>query len=345
MQIAERDELRAGDSGDVPLELLAHVNQGDLLAGRELCLKFLDGDLGDGGLDFQLFFGGSCLRDAAEGVVVDELCDGGIVAADGALGITARLELAEAHLQRIKGHESADEWITDSDDQLNRLDCLHHADDTGEHPEDTSFGAARDHAWRRWLGIETAVAGTAEMRGEDRTLSVKAEDGAVDIGLLLEDADVIGEVAGREIIRAVDDDVVGGNDLGGVFGGEEAVVEIDLHVRVDRLDRILGTVDLLAAHVGRAVKDLALEVGEINRVEVNQPDAADAGGSEIEGDRGAEATRTDAEYGGGLELLLTFEGDLRHDEMSRVARDLVVAQFDALGAGRIQDAFAHEKGD
>jgi hypothetical protein len=31
--------------------------------------------------------------------------------------------------------------------------------------------------------------------------------------------------------------------------------------------------------------------------------------------------------------------------MARITRDLVVAQFNALGAGWIQDAFAHEKGD
>jgi len=90
------------------------------------------------------------------------------------------------------------------------------------------------------------------------------------------------------------------------------------------------------------VQDLALEVREIDCIEINESDPADASGGKIESNWRSESARTDTENARRLDSLLPLEGDLGHDEMTRIARDLIVAQFDSRGTQRINDAFNHK---
>jgi len=91
------------------------------------------------------------------------------------------------------------------------------------------------------------------------------------------------------------------------------------------------------------VEDLALEIGEIDGIAIHQPHASDARGGEVKGDGRAEAAGADAEHAGSLEPFLSFERHFGHDEMARIARDFVVAEFNALEAARIDDAGGHGK--
>ena len=63
-----------------------------------------------------------------------------------------------------------------------------------------------------------------------------------------------------------------------------------------------GGLGLGPADVRGAVEDLALEVGEIHRVEIHDAELADAGGGEIHGDGRAEPARADAQDAGGSEF-------------------------------------------
>ena len=56
---------------------------------------------------------------------------------------------------------------------------------------------------------------------------------------------------------------------------------------------LLRRLDLALAHPVVRVEDLALEVRQVDDVEVDDPDRADAGGREIEGCRGAETAGAD----------------------------------------------------
>ena len=159
---------------------------------------------------------------------------------------------------------------------------MNHTDQTRQDAEDAAFGAAGDEAWWWGLGIEAAVAG-AGFGGEDRCLPLKPEDGAVGVGLAGEDAGVVDEVAGLEVVGAVGDDVVVGEDFEGVGGGEHGVVLDHVHVLVEAFEHDLGGVDFELADGGLGVDDLALEVGLVDDVEVDQADGADAGGGEVEG--------------------------------------------------------------
>ena len=77
--------------------------------------------------------------------------------------------------------------------------------------------------------------------------------------------------------------------------------------------------------------DLALQVGCVDDVEVDEAEGADSGGGEIEGERGAEAAGADAEDLRGFELLLAFHADLGQDEVAGVAGDLFVGELGECG--------------
>src|SRR5262249_44287408 len=86
------------------------------------------------------------------------------------------------------------------------------------------------------------------------------------------------------------------------------------------------------AHIRRAVQHLPLEIAEIDDIEIDQADAADACRREVQAQRRAEAAGADEENAGRLEAFLPFQGDLGHDEMPAVTSDFLRGQGDALGA-------------
>ena len=131
---------------------------------------------------------------------------------------------------------------------------------------------------------------------------------------------VVDEVAGREVVGAVDDHVPAvGEDPLDVLGVEPLLERHDVHVRVERLDRALRRCDLrLAEPLGR-VDDLALEVRVVDDVAVDDPERPDARGREVERGRRAEAAGADQEDAGVEQLLLALLADLGDEQVARVA--------------------------
>ena len=137
---------------------------------------------------------------------------------------------------------------------------------------------------------EAAVAGAVE-RDEGRDLALEAEDRRRDDRLSQPHRGVVQQVARGEVVGAVDDDVVGLDQLEDVRGVEAQVVLDHLDVGVERVDRRLRRRGLrLADRLGR-VDHLALEVRLVDDVVVDDPERADAGGGEIERGRRTQARR------------------------------------------------------
>jgi hypothetical protein len=137
-------------------------------------------------------------------------------------------------------------------------------------------------------------------------------------------------VAGLEVVSAVGDDVVVLEDLKGVGGRQHGVVLDDVDVLVEALEHLLGGVDLELADGGLRVDDLALEIGLVDDVEIDEADGADSRGGEVKRQRGSEAAGADAEDLRGLELLLALHSDLGKDEVAGVAGDLFVRELGEL---------------
>ena len=107
----------------------------------------------------------------------------------------------------------------------------------------------------------------------------------------LGDRRVVQEVAGLERVGPVDDHVVAVDDPLDVLGDEHLLVGHDVHVGVEGGDRLARRLDLPLADPLVRVEDLALEVRQVDDVEVDDPDRADAGGREIERGRASRDRR------------------------------------------------------
>src|SRR5262249_54352835 len=106
-------------------------------------------------------------------------------------------------------------------------------------------------------------------------------------------AGVIDQVAGREVVGAVDDDVVGLENVQRVGRRQFRLVQVDLHLRVDCLEAVLCRLQLGAADVGRAVQHLTLQIAEVDDIEVDKAQASNACGGEVEPERGAKTAGAD----------------------------------------------------
>ena len=226
------------------------------------------------------------IGDAAEFLIIDELGDGRMIAAHRALRIAPQLQFAEAHRQRIVQHQPANQGLADAQDQLHGFGGLNQSDRSGQNAEHPAFGAAGNQA-RRWrLRIQASIAGAARIR-EDRGLPFEAEDRSVHVRLLQQHARVIHQVTRREIIGAVDYDVVVFQNIERVLAGQRNLVPVDLDIRIDVEHGLGRRIQLLLADVLGPVNHLALQVGEIHHVEIHQADAADARRGEIHAERRA----------------------------------------------------------
>ncbi len=220
--------------------------------------------------------------------------------------------------------------VADAGEQLDGLVDLDRADAGAQHAEHAALGAARHHARRRGLGVEAAVAGrvgTLEGRPEDAGLAVEAVDRAPDVGLVQEVRRVVDHVARREVVGAVDDQVVVLEDLEHVVVLEALVVHDHVDQRVGLGDRLACRLGLRLADVGLAVDHLALQVGLVDLVELRDAEGADPGGGQVEQGRAAETTGADDEHLGVLQSLLTGHPDVGDDQVPAVAAYLVGGQL------------------
>src|SRR6185369_14420510 len=320
-QRAERKKRYTVDARDLVFVRLAHVDDFDAeLRFFERLLHFVDSHF-VGVLRGRLRLG----RDAAEHLVIDELGDRRIFATDRALYVATQLELAKLHVERIEQEQTSDQRTPFTQRELQYLRRLNAADDPRQHAQHTAFRATGHHSrWRRF-GIKAAIARPADMRGEDAGLTFKTKDGAVNIRLFEQHAGIVGQVARREIVRSINNDVVVLDDLDRVFAREARVMKDDVDPGVDAVDGFLRRLRFGPADVGVGVKDLALEIGVIDGIKINNAEFANAGGCQIHGDGRAEAARPDAEDARGTDLLLAGQTDFRKDQVPRVTANLVVA--------------------
>ena len=97
-------------------------------------------------------------------------------------------------------------------------------------------------------------------------------------------------------------------------------------VRVDPVHGRLGGLGLGATDVGVGVDDLAMEVGQIDDVGVDDADRAHPGGCQVEQGRRSEATRADDEHPRRGEPLLTVTAHVGQQHVPGIARQLGPAE-------------------
>ncbi len=211
-----------------------------------------------GGREFEFGFRRS---QAAEMVVIDGCGDGRVFSADGTGGVAAEFEFAKAGAQGFSVKETSEQGVAGAGQELDGFRGLKGADESGEDAEDAGGVAIRHCAGRRRHREHAAVARRTEVRGEDADLSFKLVNRAVNDGLPQPDAGIAGEIAGGEIVRAIEDESIVRSEGQGVGGREVFRVDFNLDFRIEGLEAAGGGVGFGLADVFRCEKNLALEVG------------------------------------------------------------------------------------
>ena len=96
---------------------------------------------------------------------------------------------------------------------------------------------------------------------------------------------VIQGVARLERVGPIEDDVVAVDEAADVLVGQHLLVEDDVDVGIECVDRAPRRLGLLLAYSVRGMDDLALEIRQVDDVEVDHADRSNAGRREIEGRR------------------------------------------------------------
>jgi hypothetical protein len=151
-------------------------------------------------------------------------------------------------------------------------------------------------------------------------------------------ARVAHEIAGREVVGAVQHEVVVGDDVEGVRLVEAVGVLHDLRARADRAHRVGGRRGLGAADVRHPVHDLALQVGGVDDVVVDHADRAHAGGREVQQRRRAQPPGTHDQHPRGPQPSLPVAADVGQQQVPGVPRALRRRE---LGAGWHQRGSSH----
>ena len=126
---------------------------------------------------------------------------------------------------------------------------------------------------------------------ENRRLTFETINAAVDVRLAQQHARVVDQVAGREVVGAIDDYVVARKQVESVFARQPHWVRDDVDIRVEGGKPLAGGVDLRPPDVLCRVEYLTLQVRQVDRVEVNESDAAHAGSCEIQPRRRSQGRR------------------------------------------------------
>ncbi len=96
----------------------------------------------------------------------------------------------------------------------------------------------------------------------------------------------------------------------------------DVDVGIDLPETFARSVELAATDVSCAVEDLALEIGRVDLVEVDQSQCAHAGCRQIQGSRRSQATGSNERDSGLLERPLPLGPHLPQRQVTRVPRQL-----------------------
>ena len=139
-------------------------------------------------------------------------------------------------------------------------------------------------------------------------------------------AGIADRVSGREIIGAIDHDIATIDQRGGVLRVETDFVCLDLYERIERSERARGTVDFQLTNSVGPVQNLALKVGELDAIRIDDSNETDAGRDQIQRNGRAESARADNQHPCALESLLTGDADTGQGQMPGIPIHFVAGQ-------------------
>ena len=142
----------------------------------------------------------------------------------------------------------------------------------------------------------------------------------------MRNARAVDRVPGREIVRAIQDDIAARDKLFELLPLEFSRKNLNIDFGIERREGLLRLVDFPRADGIRAVEDLALQVREIDLVGIGEGQSPDARSGEVERRRTAEAAGADDQRARRPQPLLSFDPDLGKKDVAAIAEELLVVQ-------------------
>ncbi|MGY2931444.1 hypothetical protein ACVWZ6_001046 [Bradyrhizobium sp. GM6.1] len=164
------------------------------------------------------------------------------------------------------------------------------------------------------------------MRADGGQRAIEGAERRRDQRPLGEEAGVRGQIAGREIVGAVEHEVIVPDQRQRIVGIEPGGVTDEADMRVERRDPFGRALDLVPADIGRGVNDLALEVRQRHHVVIDHAERTDAGGRQIHQSGRTEPAGADHQHGGPLQRSLAGATDIAQHDMAGITFEFVRAQ-------------------
>ncbi|VXB94536.1 hypothetical protein PSCLAVI8L_220047 [Pseudoclavibacter sp. 8L] len=324
-QLAERQRLGAWQRIYGVLVRLAHVDQ--LAARVPNRIEVERGRPRLRGCSVLLRSGRCCRRPRACCPFGSGACH---VVAGGVIGCSER-HLGDAHRERLDDEEPAEQHLADPGDELDRLGRHHRAHDAAERAEHTRLGTRRHRALRWRLGEHVAQGDALRRRRRRRPehgeLRVETQHGAPHERQAEARARVGHGVARREVVGAVEHEVVAPEDALGARPIEALIVLHDRHLWREAPEAARGARGLASADVVDAVDDLPVQVARLDRIRVDDPDRADPRRREVLQRRSAEAPGSQDRDPAGGEAALPDLAELGQAALSSGSGELVAPEF------------------
>ena len=180
------------------------------------------------------------------------------------------------------------------------------------------------------MPVQAVVAGALRAtRIEYRQLSFQANRGARDQRFAGSHARGIDRLAGGEIVRAVQHQIDRGHRGRQGIGIQSLGIELQADGRIDRAQTRRRRFDLGLTDAVAVVSNLALQVAQIDLIEIGQVQFAHTGRGQIQGHRRAQPAEADDQHTALLEAQLPGDIDLRQENLPAVAQQVVVRQVHA----------------
>ncbi len=226
-------------------------------------------------------------------------------------------DFARATRECVDQREAADERRAYSENRLEDFVRLPRADHAREHAENAALGTRRHASGGRRFRKEASIA--RAVRREHAHLSVESEDRRIDVGLPLEATCIVDQIARGKRVGRIDHHVVAANERTHVARVDAYRNRLDLDLGVDRVRALPRRQRFELADIALCEHHLALQVGEVDAVVVDDAERSDTGGGEILQHRRAEPARSDHEHARGAQFLLAGEADFGNQEMPAIA--------------------------
>ena len=134
------------------------------------------------------------------------------------------------------------------------------------------------------------------MRPDRGQRSIEHAERARDQRLAGEEASIGNQIAGFEIVGAVEHEIVAADQRHRILRIETGRMRLEMNMRIECMNLFGGAVDLAPSDIGRGMDDLALQVGQRDDVVIDSAERADTGGRQIHQDRRAEAAGADHQH-------------------------------------------------